>query len=372
MAGAGKVTEAKRDLSSVIANPQTETEQSAECLGYLASVAMDTDDAQGALQYSTLALQRLQSRSHKVPTMEAAFLGSVGFAMHLNGRNDEAERYYGAALKKLAEVGRDRSRVSITIRSNWAVVSDGAGDPKRALELYDETLQVLAQLDPTSQPPPYLIANRARALEWIGRYTESLTEYEHGVSLAEQTGNAPVKAYCLLGIASVNRELGDLEMAETYFNKMIALVGSVAPSSPPDITRQNMQGRIALSRGNYVDAHKAFNAAIGNGATTKSTAIALIGRAEVNLMENHPDAAIEDARRALTFMQALQGGKPYSNRTGLAWLLLARAYAKLGETTQAREALQAAITHLSNTVDADHPALKSAQTLLASIAMPAS
>jgi len=71
-----------------------------------------------------------------------------------------------------------------------------------------------------------------------------------------------------------------------------------------------------------------------------------------------------DARKALALAQDAQGGVPHSNRTGLSWLVLGRVLAKKGDTVGSRQALLAAIDHLSNTVDPDHPLLLLAQQLV--------
>jgi hypothetical protein len=86
----------------------------------------------------------------------------------------------------------------------------------------------------------------------------------------------------------------------------------------------------------------------------------------LNLAENDIAAAESDARRALSIVQAAQGGIPYSNKTGAAWLVLGKVLAKKGDPSAARAAFQAAIQNLSNSVDADHPLLQDAQRLASS------
>lgn len=61
---------------------------------------------------------------------------------------------------------------------------------------------------------------------------------------------------------------------------------------------------------------------------------------------------------------SLQGGVPYSNHTGLAWLMLGRALQAEGDVSQARKAYEKALMHLSNAVDANHPELLRARRLL--------
>jgi hypothetical protein len=65
----------------------------------------------------------------------------------------------------------------------------------------------------------------------------------------------------------------------------------------------------------------------------------------------------------LSITQAAQGGVPYSDRTGRAWFVLGRVLAQQGDATRALEAFNAALAHLSNTVDDNHPLLIRARQL---------
>jgi hypothetical protein len=91
---------------------------------------------------------------------------------------------------------------------------------------------------------------------------------------------------------------------------------------------------------------------------------ALLARSELNLREGRLDDAGEDGRQALAISQILQGGIAYSSRTGLAWLMIGRVRGAQGDASAAHDAFQAAVDHLSHTVDATYPALLDAQQRL--------
>jgi hypothetical protein len=55
---------------------------------------------------------------------------------------------------------------------------------------------------------------------------------------------------------------------------------------------------------------------------------------------------------------------PRSYRTGQAWLVLGRVLTKKGDSAAGHEALLAAVDHLSNTLDPDHPLLLLARQLV--------
>jgi tetratricopeptide (TPR) repeat protein len=133
------------------------------------------------------------------------------------------------------------------------------------------------------------------------------------------------------------------------------------------LKRLALEGRLDLADGNFERARAKFDQII----TAKARGLpppalgAMLGKAEVELSAGNTPGAIEQSQAALTLATSLQGGFPYSNHTGRSWLMLGRALQAGGDVEQARKAYETAITHLSNTVDADHPELLRARQLLA-------
>jgi serine/threonine protein kinase len=363
-AALGKVAESTRMLNAVIEDPQTSAQQSAECLEYLAFMAQDASDGAKALKYGNLALQRLHEVKHPSQVLEAGFLGSIGYAEHLNGRNGVAEQFYEKSLAQFAAAGQDRSPDAVSVRNNWAIVSDGAGTPRRSLELYEQALRIVAQNDPGAAPPPYLVGNRAHALEALGRYGDAAKGYAQCVALSVQAGSVSIHAFCLLGLESVAQESGNLAAAEDYLREAAAFITPSVPAGYPAVLALCVaRGRIALARGSAQESRTELEAALANGKSASVASAALLTRSELNLSDGKLAEAEADARQLLSIVREAQGGIPYSNRTGLAWLMLGRVLAKEGNAAGAREALQAAVIHLSNTVDADHPMLQQARQL---------
>jgi tetratricopeptide (TPR) repeat protein len=360
----GKAPDAIRVLNDVVADPHTTARQAAVCLDYLTQAALEQNDAAGALKFATLALERLHRSVDPLPLQEALLLNSMAFAEGLSGRNDLAGQSFERSLALYARAGREHSADAIAIRNNWAVISEKAGNPRRALDLFEQSLRMVAENDPRGEPPPYLIGNRGRALEMLGRYRDSREAYAQCIAAAVQAGAIRVQANCLLGAASSSRGLGDLSAAEDALGKMSAIVSASLPATSTEaIALPNIRGRIELARGQLAKARADLDLAIAAGKVVSLKTNALLARAELNLDENKMPAAQADARQALALAQASQGGIPYSNHTGLAWLMLGRVLAKQGETAPAHNAFQAAIEHLSNTVDNAHPMLVRAREL---------
>lgn len=366
IASMGQVDAALRTIIRELDNLQSDPRNASTCLYYRSSIAGKTGDAEGALRYAQLALGRLYEAPHSTVD-EGAFLSAVALAYHSNGRSGQANRYFELALHKLSEAGRDQGPQAIVVRNNWAVVSAAAGVPKRALELYDRTLRIMAERDPSSRTPAYLICNRAQALELIGRYEEARDAYTSGLQLANQHQRQSTQAACLLGLASVAQESGHGIAAAVHLKQRLELLGSSIPAdSAPFLAGAVIQGKLDLVAGRLDDARAEFDRALRSKRTNATVIAAALGKAELELLAGGAALAAKDARAALDVAIALQGGVQYSNYTGLSWLMLGRALKARGETAQARNAFGSAVIQLSNTVDADHPGLLQARELLAS------
>jgi eukaryotic-like serine/threonine-protein kinase len=362
----GGASEATATMKAVIDAPGTSDAQAAQCLEYLSYMGQNANDAATALKYGNLALERLRRSPHASAASEADFIGSIGFAEHLGGHNADAERDYDQALQMFARAGRERSADAISVRNNWGIVSDGAGDSRRALEIFEQTLQIVMQDSGKPQPPPYLVANLARQLENVGRFNEARARYAQCVELAAKSGTAAQSMYCLVGLASVSVSQSDASAAADYLGQAAAFAaGAVPPGSPAALALLLTQGRLALERGSTAEARTAFTSVISGQRPIATTARALLARAELNLREGRLDEAGADARQALEISQMLQGGIAYSSRTGLAWLMVGRVHGAQGNALAAHAAFQTALEHLSHTVDSNYPALLDAQRRLA-------
>jgi eukaryotic-like serine/threonine-protein kinase len=354
---------ATRALNAVIDDPQTSPQQAAECLESLAYVSEEGGDEPGALRAANRALERLQDVPNASPMVAASVLATAGFAQHLNGHNDVAEQLFARSLTQFAHAGRDRGPEAIAVRNDWAVVSQQAGNPRRALEQYDQSLRMAAENNPASPPPPYLLANRARALRSLGRFGAARESYVRCTDQTRRSGESTGLASCLLGLAGVAYETGELQAADDWLDQAAAVIGTVVPpGSHTALSLQVGRGTVAVAQGRRQQARALLDAVVEKG-TNAELSIALQSRAELNLNEQRLGDGEADARRLLSITQAAQGGIRYSDRTGLAWLALGRVLAQRGDALRAKDAFDAAVAHLSNTVDEDHPMLVRARQL---------
>jgi serine/threonine-protein kinase len=362
----GHIAAAANAIHRELDNLKSDPETAARCLLDRSIIAVNMHDARGALQYAKQGYERFRAAPRRAAADEALFLAAIAFGNHLNGRNRETDRYYQLALNKYAELGRQQGPDAINLRNNWAVAINEAGLPERALRLYDDSLSIAAQRDPGSDPPAYLVGNRARALDSMGRYDEAQAAYDLECRLVGEQHDLFGQAHCLLGLASLTQKRGDGRKAAEYLDRVARLLKPAVPAgAPPWMAMAIVQGRIDLAAGRFDSARNRFAEALMTESNSASAIAGKLGLAEAQLLAGDTSAAVTTARDALGVAQSLRGDLPYSDQEGMCWLLLGRALQSTADQRGAHEAYANAVANLSNTVDAIHPALVRAGSLLA-------
>jgi tetratricopeptide (TPR) repeat protein len=357
LANLGQTEVAVRALQQEVEKLQDDPATAADCLLYRSSIAANVHDIGPALSYAKEALDRYHAATHVSTADEGNFLGAVGWGYHLNGQNLEADEYYRRALQKFAALGREGNADAITLLNDWALVVEGAGAPKRALEMYDRSLSLVNHHDQGATPPAQIVGNRGNALQQIGRLQEARAAYEAELRTGQQQQNLFSQLHALAALGSVSLALHEGAAAQQYLERMTAAFTPGIPAgSAPWRTRAILQGRVDMDAGRFDAARQQFTSALGNPRTALGIN-ALRYKSESELLGGDAAAAAADARQALENARAMQGGLPYSYYTGLSWLALGKAQLELGQSAEAQRAFEQAVLQLSNTVDDNHPAL---------------
>jgi tetratricopeptide (TPR) repeat protein len=314
-------------------------------------------DPAASVRYAHEGLQRLRTVPNPSAASEAGILGAIADAERFSGHLAAAEDYFRQSLQQYARSGREYGPDATVIRNNLAVAYDATGNPKHALQVFNEILDSAAHHQ-SGALPVVMVANRARVLELIGRFDEAKAGYDHCIELSVKGEQPIMRMLCLAGTAWLMREMGDAKAADRYLREATEVARTATPAQGPhQIALQITRGRIALANNQLSLARASLDAALAEGTTIVFQMTALVARADLNLKEGQLAEAEADARKALSLAQGAQGGVPRSYRTGLAWLVLGKVLAKKGDSVGGHEALLAAIDHLSNTVDPDHPLL---------------
>ena len=350
-------------IANTIATPKLSPATTAECLLYLSYLKANSRDPNYGLQEALQAVDEFHAA--RVPqATEATALGAVGYSYHLSGRNAEANRYFSLAADKYRALGREHGADATVLISNWAIALDGAGEPRRSLELLNRIVPAPGDRDPERTLSAITLHNRARAIQELGRYAEAHREYISALSLAREQRSTRAEFYCLIGLSSTAVELHNLPAAQAYLSQAAQIL---APSGRDDGDNSNtltlLKAQIALADGQLAAARAEYAHAASSARNNLAQIAAALGRADTELAAGDAAAAEDPARRALSIAESLQGGVPFSNRTGLSWLMLGRVLQKQGDATHAHQAFESAVNHLSNTVDAEHPQLIRARQL---------
>ncbi|HYM34523.1 MAG TPA: serine/threonine-protein kinase [Steroidobacteraceae bacterium] len=347
-------------LRRVVGDTRTSDELAAQCLPILATYAAAAGHREDALRYSFEGLTRVERLSHPPVDVYATVLDRLARSENQVGRTDLANKYFDRAMQLLNANGRERSAIAKTIRGNWAGALIGAGDQQRALKLLNQSLSIVESAGADAPADFVLLAKRAQALYNVGRFSESMASSRSCLEHVS-AGAVPWLITCQLQLVVTNADADDLKAAHDYLAQATATFeknGERANQMRPLLALARARMSLAEHRGS--EALELLNTVVTGDPLNHR---ALRSRAEGYLAIGDLSHAETDARAAIVLGEKLQGGASYSNQTGLAWLILGRVLEKQNQHNQAQTALQAAITHLSNTVDVSHPALLEARKL---------
>lgn len=351
---------AVRALDAELSRPPSDALIHIKCLYARTQVSTDPKEA---LQYALAGLERMRTSGLQTPQTEANLLTMLADAYDTNGRYQEALASYRKSVQIFTDLGRANNSDVLVVRNNMALLIETAGMPNRALQIYEELLAIHAKRG-HADPPPYTLINRARALECVGRFSESRRAFQRALEVSRAVGRkrSELAALCALAMAAAREQ--EFAEAQRYVDQAAALIGSAA-SADQSSRLALARGTLALQMRQYDIAQQQFTLSLQSAE--KNEAIdARLGLAQVLLTKGDASAAAAMAREALDRAVALSRGSEYSYWQGRASLQLGLALATLQQHAQARTALVAAVRHLSGTVDPDHPLLLQARRMAGS------
>lgn len=351
----GRGAEAATMLERWIGAPGTPDVAAVHCLQMRGAIAANMLDGKLALQSTQAALQRLRAAGLGGGELEADLLGDIGFALHVGGRSGEAEAHFEDALQRYRALNRLDGLHARVMLSNWGVMELATGDVQRGLQRYEELLSGHRRLMAWRAPPSWVLGNHALALERVGRLDDALAAYTETLRISDEARHAQGSRYGLVGMSGVLLTMGRADEAARALARADALAAGSDPREPANIRAEWVRARLALQQGNAADAHALlsrsldFLKSIGPNESYIGTSRRL--RADAATALGRHDEARSDAREALAVAQRLQGGKPYSDQAGQAWLSLGRAERAAGRPGEARAAFEQAVQHLQATTD---------------------
>jgi tetratricopeptide (TPR) repeat protein len=341
------------------------------CLLKAAGIHVAEERATETLRDAQLGLEKSRQSSNAGVT-EAALLGTMGYGYSLSSRLAEAQQYYDQSIRKYRELGREQSDGALVVLNDWGISMMNAGVPRRALELLDESIRIEGERGPDIELTATVLGNRGLALQALGRFQQARAAFDEECRLAISHGDEFTELHCLIGEASVSMMLGEagdarqFEVAQQYLDRFARLLQrkGAPPDSPPARAFLLVQSRVQLGNGKVAEARSGFERVIVERPTDQMNLDGYLGITMTSLATNDAARAVEFARRAMPLALGRQGDLPHSHYVGLASLWLGRALLQAGDRVEGRKALEAAVSHLSNTVDDDNPNLVRARAEL--------
>jgi serine/threonine-protein kinase len=119
----GATEAAMRDVAQALAASRGDPTTTSRCLRVRATIERNADSAQAAIA-DMLEAQRLFDQSGNLcVATRALMLSELGHAYTANGEVEQADRQYATALALLESIGRGKSRLAATTRSDRAAAS---------------------------------------------------------------------------------------------------------------------------------------------------------------------------------------------------------------------------------------------------------
>jgi tetratricopeptide (TPR) repeat protein/transcriptional regulator with XRE-family HTH domain len=218
------------------------------------------------------------------------------------GQIDEGTRALESVRQSMEATG-DEWRL-ITVLNNLAVIYDNKGDFQKALDCLERALRLSERIGDLENTA-FMLYRRGQESFFLGDWVRARADYERSVALIREVGDARGASY------------------------------------PP-----SKLARLALSEGRFDEASTYFDEAL-DSATRKQDAQVLryihMSLAERDLLEGHPDAALE------RLLPLLPSSEEETASTRQLLPFVAWAYLELGDVSRAREVIEQVAAYLLTT-----------------------
>jgi serine/threonine-protein kinase len=351
----GRVDDAVAILAPIAASATAPPETRAYAHYYLGEQAKARNQADALLQHASAGQHWLRAPRRSVRRLEDLMQALMGFACHLNGRNDDADFHYRRALATLEGQGLGRSPNAEAHLYNWGVIKLNTGEFEEALALFERGLALGAQAGAGSEPSAIDMGGKARALQWLGRWAEAEQAYADTLRLAQAQGLARMGYYASVGLATLRIAQGRTAEAQALLRDADAMPsGTAAAGTPSAHLRLLAEGQLALRLEDAEGALAAFDRLIDKPVPISATVLAQIGRAGALVGLARDDDSLAAVADALKLARQLQGRRVSSLLVGLAKLQAARCHEAAHRDEAARSAAAEALDHFAPGL-VDHP-----------------
>ncbi len=362
-----------RESMATLPNDALFALERANCLHRASQMARQEGAAAQAVEDSLRALASLGEAAYRSPLTELALAINLAESYRIAGRLSEAASASEKAYRLMQSLGRGETQRAGTLLNNWALVLGALGVPAEAAKLFREAMDISMSGagGDEREVSPMLLLNYGRALTELGR-----AEGERYVGLAaaaaRERGVQVVLFQSMLVQVLIHRAKGEAAAALQVLDELERMREGLYPGNRIVVASLRFRrSMVEELRGANATAFELADSAVAlaeehmreGGEGAAFLPILLVRRSEAAARLGRADGAAADARRALLLLEQQVRPGAYSAHIGRAQLALGRALSASGERDGAAAALQAAATHLSKTLGADHGEAREASRL---------
>ncbi|HSN70981.1 MAG TPA: CHAT domain-containing protein, partial [Steroidobacteraceae bacterium] len=154
-----------------------------------------------------------------LPRLAALALSYRGVAQHYAGDWAAAEASYNAASERWLAIG-DTAQHTLALQS-LALLWHERGEPRRAIESFDAALALRDSVPATDYA--YMLYNSALPHYVLGLFDEAIERYYAAMEILEAAGDRPGEARALQGIGTVLQAAGERERAREVLERVVAM-----------------------------------------------------------------------------------------------------------------------------------------------------
>ena len=304
------------------------------CLLRGGDVAGARGDVQKRLEMAQAARRMADQSPLKSDLLDSQLRIEVAGAYSTAGRYNEANAAFAQAASRLAALGRDDTSTAATLFNNWSLSLYLAGRSLEAERVLRRAVEISRAGEGEEAVSPMLLVNYARTLSDLKRLKEAADYAERGYAKAQQAGAQVVIGQCLLLLAAIYIQQGELPRAAAALNEVEPkLRKGLPPGHIAFGVLASNRALLAAAQGDLPAARKFSDEAVEVAeAANKSgklggdyLALFLTRRSQALLELHNAPEAERDAARAAGLVEASLGTGTFSSKLGRAQLALGRA-----------------------------------------------
>ena len=289
-------------------------------------------------------------------------LNNLAAVYNKQGNYEKALEYYDNALEVRERIlGSDHPDTAVTY-NNIALVYQAQGEYKKALEYYGKVLEVRERVLGRGHPDTATTYNNmAGVYKEQGEYEKALEYYEKALDVKERAlgSDHPSTATMYNNMAGVYQEQGEYEKALEYYNKALEVSERVLGRDHPDTaTMYNNMAEVYRALGEYEKALEYYDKALDVservfGSDHPDTATTYNNMAVVYQDQRDYEKALEYYGKALDVKERVLGSDHPSTAT--TYNNMAGVYKAKGDYEKALKYYEKALTVFKVKLGANHP-----------------